>query len=86
MGFEVTNQMINDDKDLRFQLIVHAGDVSYAGVSQSWELEVGEQRDLSFNTQPLCHSTSGICGPNKFLRSPIIFPTWLLLVHSPTMC
>ncbi len=42
MGFEVTDQMIGDDANLNFQLIVHAGDIAYAGVSSSWEFEVSK--------------------------------------------
>jgi predicted phosphodiesterase len=40
MGFEVTKQMIKDDADINFQLIVHAGDIAYGGVSHEWEFEV----------------------------------------------
>lgn len=39
MGFEVTKQMIKDDADINFQLIVHAGDIAYGGVSHEWEFE-----------------------------------------------
>ncbi len=42
MGFKVTEQMIGDDASLNFQLIVHAGDIAYAGVSASWEFEVSK--------------------------------------------
>jgi hypothetical protein len=48
MGFEVTKQMIKDDADINFQLIVHAGDIAYGGVSHSWEFEV-----LSFTSEAL---------------------------------
>lgn len=90
MGFEVTDQMIADDKDLNFQLIVHAGDIAYAGVSHSWEFEVSmiiivtTHNLTSVRSCCLSGSTFGICGENKSLLWPTTFPTWWLLVRSPS--
>jgi len=39
LGFEVTDQMVGDDKNIHFDLITHVGDLAYAGVSASWEFE-----------------------------------------------
>jgi hypothetical protein len=40
MGWAVTHQLENDNKLLNFSLILHAGDVAYAGTGSEWEFEV----------------------------------------------
>lgn len=38
-GFAVTDQIYNDHESNHFAMVVHAGDVCYAGTGHEWELE-----------------------------------------------
>jgi len=49
MGFEVTDQIVADDAKIHFDLITHVGDLSYAGVSASWEVEVLRASESYYN-------------------------------------
>ena len=39
MGWAVTDQMVNDMAFTDFSLVIHAGDVCYAGTGSTWEIE-----------------------------------------------
>jgi len=39
MGWAVTDQMIDDNENLHFNLVIHVGDVAYAGTGSEWEIE-----------------------------------------------
>lgn len=39
LGWGVTDQMIHDNIQENFDMVVHEGDVAYAGTGSEWEIE-----------------------------------------------